>query len=486
MSSTSSLPIDAFPAWARLNDVQFTNTQLAETEGKGFGLVAEGNLTTSTTTTTAPTTTTTTAATAAATAAGGEGNESIGESPKTLLRIPHDLVLSAAAVKEYANVDQNFRQLLDSAGHQSSRHDILLYLMTHLISPTRGHSGSRGCASSPWTEYIKFLPRQIPVPTMWTEDERALLKSTSLEAALEAKLSTLMREFDELHEKSSGLAFWNSLFWEKETATREDWILADAWYRSRCLELPRAGDAMVPGLDMVNHSHRPTAYYEEDDQDDVVLMLRPGVEVTSGEEVAITYGEAKSAAEMLFSYGFIDPGSAAHELVLPLDAMPDDPLGRAKLHIFNGGPTLKLFRTDGKLEWSSPFAYLMCLNEEDGLNFRVLQDSDGEKQLRLFWQEEDVTGREHDFEALIEGHPLQQVFKLRVVAVLHELVSEQLMHLGSGFPHDQLEPLRRAGQVREECIRAATVLRQIEASVLERAAETLEEQVREVVFSITL
>ncbi|KAF7542315.1 hypothetical protein G7Z17_g11683 [Cylindrodendrum hubeiense] len=480
MSTTSPLSINAFPAWAHLNDVQFDHTQLAETEGKGLGLVAKEGLTTTTTPTTATastaTTTTTSTGAADATNASGKGNGDVGENPKTLLRIPRDLVLSAAAVKEYANVDQNFRQLIEVAGQQSTRHDIMLYLMTHLVMSTRGHTGSRGCASSAWTEYVKFLPRSIPVPTMWTEDERALLQGTSLEAALEAKLSTLAREFDDLHEKSSALAFWAHLFWEKETATRQDWILADAWYRSRCLELPRAGDAMVPGLDMVNHSHRPTAYYEEDDQDGVVLILRPGVEVTGGEEMTITYGEAKSAAEMLFSYGFIDPDSATHELVLPLDAMPDDPLGKAKLHAFEGRPTLKLSRTDGRLEWSSPFAYLMCLNEEDGLNFAVLQGTDGERHLRLLWQDEDVTGRAHAFTTLIEGHPLQQVFKLRVVAVLHELVSTQLMHLGSDFSHDQLEPLRRAGQVREECIRAAVALREFETSVLEMAVETLEQQ----------
>lgn len=298
-----------------------------------------------------------------------------------------------------------------------------------------------------------------------------------LQAALEAKLAALNNEFDELREKSSGLAFWNSLFWEKETATIQDWILIDALYRSRCLELPRAGDAMVPGLDMANHSHDPTAYYEEDDKDDIVLLLRPGVEVTGGEEVSISYGE-KSPAEMLFSYGFIDRDSAVHDLTLPLEALPDDPLGKAKLHIFKAPPTLKLSRSDGGLTWRSPFAYLMCLNEEDGLEFRVLQGKDGERELKLFWQDQDVTARADDFEVLIEQHPLCQVFRLRVVTVLHEVVSTQLTHLPSEISHDQLDPLRRAGLVREECIRAAETLWEVEASVLESATEALEQQVR--------
>ncbi|KAF4980830.1 hypothetical protein FDECE_17800, partial [Fusarium decemcellulare] len=500
MASSSSLSIAAFPAWARFNDVEFTNAELQETEGKGIGLVAARDLKATTIQSEKDTTTTTTSINAeggeASSADGKEGEraraatgsesgtaiDDIDRNQTKLIRIPHDLVLSATAIEEYAKVDQNFRQLLDAAGHQavtdmlkSTRKDILLYLLAHLVLPSRSSSSSRGPASTPWTEYLKFLPRHVPVPTMWSEVERALLQGTSLEAALEAKLSALTNEFDELYEKSSGLAFWNSLLWGKETATIQDWILIDAWFRSRCLELPRAGDAMVPGLDMANHSHRPVAYYEENVKDDIVLLLRPGVEMTVGEEVTISYGE-KSPAEMLFSYGFIDPDSAVHELTLPLEALPDDPLGKAKVHMFKAPPTLKLSRSDGKVSWRSPFAYLMCLNEEDGLEFKVLQAQDGQRELKLFWQEEDVTARAHDFEALIGSHPLCQVFRLRVVAVLHEVVSTQLTHVRPEISHDQLEPLRRAGVVREECIRAAETLREIEASVLESATEALEEQ----------
>ncbi|RSL93396.1 hypothetical protein CEP52_013291 [Fusarium oligoseptatum] len=459
MTSSPPLSIASFPAWARLNDVDFTNAELRETEGKGIGLVAARDLKTTTTTTAHPTEETTSDANGKGddlstgdgkdgerarteTAIGGQHEgKGIDHDPVQLLRIPHDLVLSAAAIEEYTKVDQNFRQLLDVAGHQSTRKDILLYLLTHLILSAKGPSGSRGPASTPWTEYLKFLPRHVPVPTMWSEVERALLQGTSLE----------------------------------ETATIQDWILIDALYRSRCLELPRAGDAMVPGLDMANHSHDPTAYYEEDDKDDIVLLLRPGVEVTGGEEVSISYGE-KSPAEMLFSYGFIDRDSAAHELTLPLEALPDDPLGKAKLHIFKAPPTLKLSRSDGGLSWHSLFAYLMCLNEEDGLEFRVLQGKDGERELKLFWHDQDVTARADDFEVLIEQHPLCQVFRLRVVAVLLEVVSTQLTHLPSEISHDQLDPLRRAGLVREECIRAAETLWEVEASVLESAAEVLEQQ----------
>jgi hypothetical protein len=234
---------------------------------------------------------------------------------------------------------------------------------------------------------------------------------------------------------------------------------------------------MVPGLDMANHSCHPTAYYDEDDKDNVVLLVRPGRRMSAGEEVNISYGE-KAPAEMLFSYGFIDSESSVQGLNLPVKVLPDDPLGKAKHHIFGGSPSLKLSRSDGEISWQCPFAYLMCLNEEDGLEFKVLQGEDRERELRLFWQEEDVTAQVGHFEDLIKDHPLCQIFRLRVVSVLHEVVSGHLVELSSEISPDQLEPLRRAGLVRDDCLQAAEKLRTIEAGVLESAALALDKQVR--------
>lgn len=87
----AQLPIEAFPAWALLNNVDFVDAEIRNIEGKGFGLVAKHDIT-------------------------DESRDASG--PATILRIPRDLVLSAEAVEEYAKVDQNFKQLLDVAGHQ--------------------------------------------------------------------------------------------------------------------------------------------------------------------------------------------------------------------------------------------------------------------------------------------------------------------------------------------------------------------------------
>lgn len=293
-----------------------------------------------------------------------------------------------------------------------------------------------------------------------------------------AKIASLNSELDELREKTSDLPFWNSLLWEDRTVTVGDWALVDAWYRSRCLELPSIGDAMVPSVDMVNHSNEPDAYYDEDSEGDVEILLRPGFTVESGDEVTISYGEFKSAAEMLFSYGFIDRNTSKDEMTLALDSFPDDPLAQAKLHIFDQFPTVRLSRTEGTLKWESPYLHLMVLNEEDGLEFRVLQDMDGGRQLKLFWQDDDVTSRATDFEALTQNHPLCPLFRLRSVTVLAEQITSQLGRIRetptSEEPGQPVSP-----ELKDACIQAAGMLKEIEISLLEATVATLEEQVRQ-------
>ena len=296
---------------------------------------------------------------------------------------------------------------------------------------------------------------------------------------MDAKLTSLSNEFDHVRDNSSELPFWQASLWEKGTVGLTDWILLDAWYRSRCLELPHSGEAMVPCLDMANHSHQANAFYEESSEGVVTLLMRPGRTLADGGEVTISYGDSKPAAQMLFSYGFIDANTTKSEMTLPLDASDDDPLARAKLHAFKGSPTVRLSRTDGTVQWDSRFVHLLILNEEDGLDFRVLQDMSGERELHVFWQEENVTSLTDDFERLIQDHPLYPVFRLRAVAILHQRLTEQLERIqdkpvteGAGTGQSDGSPGYGEG-----CVAAAKLLKETETSLLKDAVELLEDQV---------
>lgn len=227
---------------------------------------------------------------------------------------------------------------------------------------------------------------------------------------------------------------------------------------------------------MVNHSADANAYYEENNDDDVVILLRPGNNVKEGDEVNISYGSKKPAAEMLFSYGFIDSNSSTRSLRLPLRPLPDDPLGKAKVHAFQGVPTLDIEEIDGRVLCTSHFAYLMILNEEDGLDFRLLQDNDGGTELRTFWRDQDVTDRTSSFDQLVSGHELCSVFKLRVNMVISQRLEEQLERLSS-LPLDDDNALSAADKPNTGNAANARALRLIERRVLEKAVAVLEEQV---------
>ena len=293
---------------------------------------------------------------------------------------------------------------------------------------------------------------------------------------MDAKLAALQREFDALQECSQDLPFWNQALWlQAEPATIQDWILADCWYRSRCLELPQNGASMVPGLDMLNHSDTPTSLYEQEGAGDVVLLSRPNANFVHGQELTISYGEAKSAAEMLFSYGFISRLGPAREMTVPLEPDSDDPLGKAKFRIFNGPPTVKLTcGPDGSTKWRSPFLYLQILNEEDGLDFRLLQGTAGEQELRMFWQGEDITGRSDEMEVLAHGHEMQEIFQLRAVVKLEQMLGEQLFIIECGPSLADLEPLIASNLLRQECATSATALRSAESRLLADALRELE------------
>lgn len=323
------------------------------------------------------------------------------------------------------------------------------------------------------------------MPTLWEEDERSLLRGTSLEAALNAKMLALTNEFEELRDKSSDIECWNAALWENDSVRLEDWLLVDAWYRSRVLELPRSGPSLVPCIDMVNHSTDANAYYEENIDHDVVLLLRPGADVKEGGEVNISYGSEKPAAEMLFSYGFIDSHSATRSLRLPLRPLPDDPLGKAKVHAFQDAPAVDIKELDGKVTCTSSFAYLMILNEEDGLDFRLLQDTDGDRELRTFWQDQDVTEKTGSFDQLVSDHELCSVFKLRVNMVISQRLEEQLERLSS-FPLDDDNAASVTDQPSASNAANAKALRLIEKGVLDKAVTVLEEQVSVFIQSLIL
>jgi hypothetical protein len=174
----------------------------------------------------------------------------------------------------------------------------LIFLLLHITYCSREGDGKEEKpkigVKNPWTEYIKFLPASVYLPTFYSDEERELLNGTSLEAALNAKVISLEKEYERLRECTESIPWCQRDWWDEETGclSFDDWKTVDALYRSRALDLPGTGHAMVPCVDMANHAsgEETIALYDTDPEGNALLTLRDGKEkeLVEGGEVTIT------------------------------------------------------------------------------------------------------------------------------------------------------------------------------------------------------
>lgn len=367
--------------------------------------------------------------------------------------------------------------------YQTARGAILIFLLLQLTYNSSSKVERKG-ASNPFTQYLKFLPYSFTLPTFWNAAERELVAGTSLEPALHAKLKSLDREFAMLREVTASIGWCQDHWWSVDTVqgvSIDDWRLVDAMYRSRALDLPGTGNAMVPCIDMANHASgdHTSALYDTDSNGNATLILRKGKCIVPGEEASVTYGDEKGACEMLFSYGFIeDTMETARELFLDLDIPDDDPLKPVKKAVSNSAPGFRLFsKGDSSTSWEGPFVWLLCINEEDGLHFQLSNTIDGERELKIYWDDFEISDVS-TFGQILEAHALWDIFRLRMITVLQGRVASQLLSLESS--KTRLGDIQRSSHelVGAQVSRYASRLRFLEEALLLRAYQDFDNQVR--------
>ena len=344
---------------------------------------------------------------------------------------------------------------------------------------THSATGRSIGVSNPFSEYVKFLPARIPLPTFWTESEREMVAGTSLEAALRTKLESLNREFALLKERTSSIDWCQKWWWDVGSGilTFHDWKTVDAIYRSRALDLPGTGHSMVPCIDMANHASGDStnSLYETNSDGNAILILREGKELNPTDEVTITYGDGKGACEMLFSYGFIEKTvKSAQELFLDLEIPDDDPLKLAKKAVAKSAPGFRLFLHGDFTDWESSYVWLLCVNEEDGLEFKILQRNDGESELQVSWKNEEITDMSN-LVSLLKLEPMWEVFELRAIATLQSRVEYQLLRLEGS--KDFVDGRLVSGQLDCEIRENAMQLRGLEEALLLHAYGDFETKV---------
>ena len=239
---------------------------------------------------------------------------------------------------------------------------------------------------------------------------------------------------------------------------------------------------MVPCIDFANHAsgNATIALYETDTDGNAILLLRDGQNLTPGLEITITYGDEKGACEMLFSYGFLEESMTfANELYLDLDIPHDDPLKTAKKHVSKAAPGFRLFNGDNAVGWEGPFVWLLCVNEEDGLEFKLIQSNDGEREIGVFWNENELT--DGSLESLLQKDPRWEIFQLRAAVVLRDRIAQQL----SALETNQIDYRKVPFAIDEyaQRSRAATKLRDLEGTLLLEAHEMFAQEVDQMTHS---
>lgn len=367
----------------------------------------------------------------------------------------------------------------------------LLYQLT-LASSLQAKHGLGGVPNQ-YTDYVKFLPKEIPLPTFYSDTERRLLVGTSLNEALAQKVRGLEKEFEMLRNTTRRLSWCRKAWWGLEDDENEDdaedvgegclrladWTLVDAMYRSRGLELPEEkGVVMVPVLDMANHApdDEYNARFETDGDGNVMLVVRDGKDIQAGQEINIMYG-CGGACEMIFSYGFLDEAaSSAREMFISFSIPSDDPLRQAKVRFAEAAPGVRLFVDQtGEISWESDYIWWACVNEEDGLDFEILQSNDGEKELKAVWK-----GREFEageLKGLLLDDELRDVFVLRSLVLLQQRVEDQGMQISDS--QDTFEAAKHAMGSRERTWELIKRLRNLELELLIAAYRQLESKVRD-------
>jgi len=103
----------------------------------------------------------------------------------------------------------------------------MLFLLMQITIAAKHHGMNIGL-SNPWTEYVRMMPTEVPVPTRWSEEEKVMLVGTSLESAVSAKTASLIQEFEDLREKTIDIPWCQKCWWDTEDLTYQDWFLLDA------------------------------------------------------------------------------------------------------------------------------------------------------------------------------------------------------------------------------------------------------------------
>ncbi|EEB07595.1 lysine methyltransferase Set8 [Schizosaccharomyces japonicus yFS275] len=363
----------------------------------------------------------------------------------TIFEVPRKYILDLQGVYKFAEANGSFAVALKEVSARSGEVELrLLFLLLYYFG------ASTQTDPTQWDSYFQSLPLTTTLPTEWIEEERNQLQGTSLWEPINAKLQVLKEEWME----------WRTLLkqWWNIEPTLQGWTHVDALYRSRALEEPDGSEAIVPVVDICNHSHNSNAKWRFGETSVELVATQ---HISSKEEILLCYGNTKGAAEYLFSYGFLCPEEHYEDkyseikLLIPRDT--EDALDVWKRRLFGRPPLLDVVRDASGIYWYAPFLYLASLNAEDFSSFD--QDANG----NINWTFDGKSPAPSELPILIRKSENAELYTLRACVLVSRILN--------AFAHTRSEcnKIQRTG----DCL----ALWEIEGVLLFEAMKYLDETI---------
>lgn len=243
-----------------------------------------------------------------------------------MVKVPKNALVNGKLVLEYAKGNPMLDKLIHINEKGETTEEVELpprkliarFLIYQILAIRRGTPDPK------FAGWIQSMPasKDIALPFAAEDDDIQTLEHTSIFEATVAKKHVTALNYkgifsgqelrDEIKEYIKQGPLADELKEVEFEVTFNDWILVEEWIASRALAYPDEESeeleiAMVPVVDLCNHSRESNAVYRVADDGSGGIELVTTKDCKDGEELCINYGPQTGSGEFMFNYGFI-PG----------------------------------------------------------------------------------------------------------------------------------------------------------------------------------
>eukprot|EP00004_Rigifila_ramosa_P028129 TRINITY_DN9459_c0_g1_i1.p1 TRINITY_DN9459_c0_g1~~TRINITY_DN9459_c0_g1_i1.p1 ORF type:complete len:359 (+),score=54.42 TRINITY_DN9459_c0_g1_i1:650-1726(+) len=197
---------------------------------------------------------------------------------------------------------------------KTERYAIVIQLLLALERSAREPDDSVLC------EYLRSLPKRVPLPLLWPNSSLLELQPEALAAFRPHHALDVLGLLIEYGYVKSLVEKYPHLL-PPSVASYSKYRHAHCLIRSRALPGPNAAPHLVPGVDLINHVQGATQDKGELQPDGSWLLIAAH-DYAAGQEIVCVYNPDVDNTEYLLNFGFVPHGNPQERVVLPELSLP--------------------------------------------------------------------------------------------------------------------------------------------------------------------